>query len=217
MTEQRTPEGELPDRQGSEKQRPQDQRPQDQRPRPRDSRPAPRHRRGRVGTAVTAGVLVLSLAGWGWFASEQARAGWWETGHHLAEQPDEQGWASIDTLRLRLAAVETVREIGGEQPPTGFEFLAVTLEVDPDETGTLSTCVVEARDEQGRLFLAGREVPREDPYVSSLTCGTADPEEDSVPTDQSVLVLVPVDAEVSSVRVTSRDFPPARFLELPLP
>lgn len=73
------------------------------------------------------------------------------------------------------------------------------------------------RDTQGRLFLAGREVPYADPYDSSLTCGTADPQEDPVPPSQSVLVLVPADAELVSVRVDAREFPPARFIEFPLP
>lgn len=194
-------------------------------------------RHTRVAAMVAALALAGSLAGWGWFASEQARAGWWTFGQHVAITPDDQGWAHVDTLSVRLTGAEAVSSIGEEQAPAGFEFLALDLQVetqppaevetdadadsgaaaDADAPRPLSTCEVQVRDEQGRLFLAGEEVPYEDPYVSSLTCGTSDPDEDPVPTDQSLLVLVPVGAELVSVRVDAMEFPPARFLELPLP
>ena len=202
-------------------------------------------RHTRVAAVVTALALAVSLAGWGWFASEQARAGWWTFGQHVAITPDDQGWAHVDTLSVRLTGAEAVASIGEEQAPAGFEFLALDLQVetqppaeaetdadsgaesdaeadanadaDADAPRRLSTCEVQVRDEQGRLFLAGEEVPYEDPYVSSLTCGTSDPDEDPVPRNQSLLVLVPVEAELVSVRVDAMEFPPARFLELPLP
>lgn len=176
---------------------------------------APR-RRGLLGTAVAAAVLVLALAGWGWFATEQARAGWWTFGAHIAVGPDSQGWAGTDTLSLRLAAVETVAEVDEEQPPAGFTYLTLELEVDAATPTELTRCEVQVLDQQGRLFLAGQEVPGADPYVSSLTCGSSDPE-DPVEARQSMLVLVPSDAELVSVRVGALEFPPARFIELPLP
>lgn len=174
-------------------------------------------RRGRAASVVAAGALVLSLGGWGWFASEQAREAWWAFGQHVAVGPDDEGWASLETVSVRLAGVDTVPVVDEEEPPAGFEFLAVELLVEPSTPTELSSCEVQVRDDQGRLFLAGEAVPRGEDYASSLTCGTSDPAEDPVPTRQSVLVLVPVDAELVSVRVDAREFPPARFLELPLP
>lgn len=173
-------------------------------------------RHGRLGAAVAAAVLVLALAGWGWFATEQARAGWWTFGEHVAVGPEGQGWASTDALSLRLAGVETVPEVDEERPPAGFTYLAVELQVDATTPTELTRCTVQVLDRQGRLFRAGQEVPGADPYASSLTCGSSDPE-DPVPTRQSLLVLVPADAELVSVRVGALEFPPARFIELPLP
>ncbi|WP_109472479.1 hypothetical protein [Ornithinimicrobium cavernae] len=174
-------------------------------------------RPARRGTTVVAVIaLLLSLAGWGWFATEAARTGWWTFGEHVAVGPEEQGWASIDTLSVRLTSAG--RAVGlEEEPPAGYVFLALDLQVESTETELFRMCDVEVRDAQGRLFRAGREVPSTDPYESSLTCGTSDPEEDPVPTTASMLVLVPVDAELTSLRVVSREFPPARFIELPLP
>lgn len=174
-------------------------------------------RRGRATSAVAAVALVLSLAGWGWFATEQARAGWWAFGQHVAVEPDSEGWASLDGVSVRLSGVSTLPVVDEEEPPAGFEFLAVDLIVEPSTPSELSSCEVQVRDEHGRLFLAGEAVPRADGYESSLTCGTSDPDEDPVPTDQSVLVLVPADVELRSVRVDAREFSPARFIELPLP
>lgn len=174
-------------------------------------------RRSRVATAVAVVGLVGSLAGWGWFATEQARDGWWALGQHEAVEPDAEGWASIDTLSVRLTGVDTATELDEEQPPEGYHYLLLDFEVEAPEASETGSCEVQVRDTQGRLFLAGQEVPRADPYVSSLRCGTSDPAEDPVPTDQSVVVLVPVDATPESVRVDAREFPPATFIALPLP
>lgn len=173
--------------------------------------------RSRFWTVFCAVVLVGSLAAWGWFASGQARDGWWALGQHVAEGPDDQGVATLDTLGVRLVGVEEVAEVDEERPPAGLRYLAVDLSVTAPEASDLTSCEVVLRDDRGRLFEAGVEVPREDPYVTSLTCGTTDPTEEPVPQDQSLLVLVPEDAELDSVRVLARDFPPASFLELPLP
>lgn len=173
----------------------------------------PSGRRTRVVAAV---VLVLSLAGWGWFASEDARAGWWAFGTHVAVVPDDQGWASIDTVRVRLAGAKTVPDIDGDRAPAGLAYLVLDLEVDAGSNEQLSTCDVTVRDRQGRLFLAGEQVPGGDPYTSWLQCGSADVEEDPVPAEQSMVVLVPVGADLTSVRVTATAFPPAQFIELPL-
>lgn len=186
-----------------------------------------RRRRGTVATIALAVGLLVSLAGWGWFASEQAREGWWALGQHVAVGPDERGWAG-DTVGIRLAGVATVPEVEEERPPAGFTYLELDFEVAPagpaeQEAGQdapllqLTTCEVQVRDEAGRLFQAGREVPSADPYESSLRCGTSDPAEDPVPTRQSLLVLLPVDAEPVSVRVDAHQFPAATFIELPLP
>lgn len=176
-----------------------------------------RRGRTRVATAVAAGGLVLSLAGWGWFATEQARAGWWTFGQHVALEPDDRGWAGTHPVRVRMAGVERTPAVDDVQPPAGFHYLALDLEVETDDSAPASTCEVQVRDDQGRLFLAGREVPGGEPYVSWLTCGTSDPEADPVPARQSLLVLVPTDAELVSLRVDARELPPARFIELPLP
>ena len=161
--------------------------------------------------------LVISLAGWGWFASGNAREGWWAFGQHVAIEPDAQGWATVETVRVRLTGAETATEIDGEAPPAGFTYLELDFAVESTETEAWRTCTVQVRDAEGRLFESGREVPRSDPYLTELTCGTDDPDEDPVPTAQSVLVLVPVDAEPVSVRVDSREFPDATFVEIPLP
>lgn len=178
---------------------------------------APPGRRRRLTPVVAAGALVLSLAGWGWFASENARAGWWAFGMHVAVAPDSQGWASIDTVRVRLAGAETLPDIDGDPPPAGFAYLALDLEVEAGRSEQLSTCDVAVSDQEGRLFLAGHQVPGGDPYTSTLWCGTTDPEEDPVPPRQSMLVLVPVDADLTAVRLAATGFPPAEFIELPLP
>lgn len=175
------------------------------------------HGRNRVASTVAVLGLAISLAGWGWFASDNARTGWWTYGQHVAAEVDEQGWASVDTLSVRLSRTATVTAIEESIPPPGFAYLVVDLEVASEETEQARSCDVEVLDTEGRLFLAGREVPNGDPYTSSLMCGTSDPAEDPVPTDQSLLVLVPEGAEISSVRVSASDFPPATFIELPLP
>lgn len=179
--------------------------------------PDPYRRRGRVASTTAVLALVLSLAGWGWFASENARELWWPAGQHVAVEPDEAGWATVDTVSVRLTDAQRVSAVDGNQPPGGFEYLAVDFEVVATDTESYRSCEVEVRDAQDRLFLAGREVPNGDPYSSSLTCGTSDPADDPVPENQSVLVLVPVDAELESVRVVSREFPPATFVDFPLP
>lgn len=173
--------------------------------------------RSRFWVAVCTLALIASLVGWGWFASGQARDGWWALGQHVAVGPDDQGVATLESLGVRLLGVEEVAEVDEEQPPAGLRYLAVELSVSAEEASELRSCDVLLRDESGRLFEAGAQVPREDPYVTSLTCGTSDPAEEPVPQDQSLLVLVPEDAELDSVRVVALDFPPARFLELPLP
>lgn len=181
-----------------------------------------------VRTVIALSALVLSLGGWGWLASEQGREGWWAFGQHAAVTPGDQGWADLGTLSVRVAGSETLLEVDEVQPPAGFTFLALDLEVRAEEAGEeaaeetaeeaseLSSCEVQVRDSRGRLFLAGQEVPRDDAYVTSLTCGTSDPQEEPVPATQSLLVLVPLEAELISVRVDAREFPPARFIELPL-
>ncbi len=175
--------------------------------------------RSRVTTVVAAVALVLGLGAWGWFATEDARDGWWALGEHVAITPDDDGWVEVAPVRLRLVGAEAdVRTGPGTAPPAGFSYLELTFEVTSEETEAYRSCEVEVLDEQGRLFLAGREVPGlGDDYVSELMCGTSDPEDDPVPSTQATLVLVPDDAVPVSVRVDSRDFPPASFVELPLP
>jgi len=183
-----------------------------------ESSTATRRRPGPIATTIAAGVLVLSLGWWGWFATEQARAGWWDVGQHVGIGPDARGWAQVDNLGVgvRLQGVEALAVVDEEQPPAGFAYLALDLEVVADGAPQSRSCTVQVRDARGRLFEAGREVPYADPYVSLLECGSSDPEE-PVPAEQSMLVLVPVDAELVSVRVDAIDFPPARFIELPVP
>lgn len=173
--------------------------------------------RGRVASTTAVLALVLSLAGWGWFASENARTGWWEFGQHVAVEPDQEGWANVDTVSVRLVEADRGATVPDSAPPAGFEYLALDFEVEATEIESYRSCSVEVRDVQGRQFLAGREVPNGDPYSSELMCGTSDPTEDPVPGDQSVLVLVPLGAELDSVRVDSREFPAATFVELRLP
>ncbi|GAB2603931.1 hypothetical protein [Pseudactinotalea suaedae] len=172
--------------------------------------------RRRVASTAAVLALVGSLAGWGWFASENAREGWWEFGRHVAVEPGDDGWADVDTLSVRLTAADTATTIDGVEPPAGFEYLVLAFDVEATEVELYRSCTVEVLDTQGREFLAGREVPNGDPYTSELMCGTSDPEEDPVPGAQSVLVLVPTGAEPVSVRIDSREFPPATFVELPL-
>lgn len=176
-----------------------------------------RQRGARVASTTAVVGLVVSLAGWGWFASENAREGWWAFGQHVAVEPDSQGWATVDTVSVRLTGVTEASEIDGEAPPSGFEYLVLDFDVVATETEESRTCTVEVLDSRHRLFISGSEVPSADPFVSELLCGTSDPAEDPVPEAQSTLVLVPVDAEPVSVRVDSREFPPATFVELELP
>lgn len=175
--------------------------------------------RSRVGTAAAVIGLLLGLAVWGFFATEDARESWWELGEHVAVTPDEAGWASVDTLQVRLASVDPeVRVEPGYEAPAGFRYLELTFEVSSSEIEQSRSCTVEVLDGEGRLFLAGREVPGlGDGYVSELSCGTSDPAENRVPASQAMLVLLPDDAEPVAVRVDSREFPPATFVELPLP
>lgn len=180
---------------------------------PRRDRP-----RSRRTTAIAVVGLILALAVWGWFATANAREGWWAMGDHIALTPDEQGWAGTGPVQLRLAESTDDVTVDDGSPPAGFRYLEIVLEVDSTETESTMSCDVQVLDADGRLFLAGREVPGlgED-YVSSLTCGTSDPAEYPVEPVQAMLVLLPEDAEPVSVRVSSTGFPPARFVELPLP
>ncbi|MCK0112094.1 hypothetical protein MWU75_08095 [Ornithinimicrobium sp. F0845] len=174
-------------------------------------------RRGRVATIVAATGLVVSFAGWGWFVSEQGREGWWSLGQHVAITPDDQGRAVVDSLSVRLTGAATVSEVEEEPAPAGFSYLVLDFEVSAEDSTEASTCDVQVRDDRGRLFQAGQEVPYADPYLPWLTCGSADHTEDPVPSHQSMLVLVPDDTGLVSVRVDAREFPPATFIELPLP
>lgn len=186
---------------------------------PTSARTTPeRQRPGPIATTLALGALVLSLGWWGWFVTEQARSGWWEVGQHVAIGPNARGWAQVDDLGVgvRLRGVEPLTVVDEEQPPAGFAYLALDLEVVADGPPLSRSCTVQVRDTRGRLFEAGREVPYADPYVSLLECGSADAD-DPVPAEQSMLVLVPADVEPVSVRVDAMDFPPARFIELPVP
>lgn len=175
-----------------------------------------REPRRRIASTVSILALVVSLAGWGWLATTNARDGWWSLGQHVAVEPADDGWASVDTLSVRLTGTEVVDSVDDTEPPAGFRFLVLDLEVRSTEIENSRSCTIEVMDNEGRLFLAGQEVPYADPYVSDLICGTSDPGEDPVPGDQSTLVLVPADAELVSVRISSAEFPAATFVELPL-
>ena len=184
---------------------------------PRSGLTHERDPRRRIASTVSVLGLVISLAGWGWLATTNARDGWWALGQHVAVEPADDGWATVDTLSVRLTGTEMVDSVDDTEPPAGFRFLVLDLEVSSTETEMSRSCTIEVMDTEGRLFLAGREVPYADPYVPDLTCGTSDPREDPVPEDQSTLVLVPTDAELVSVRIGSREFPAATFIELSLP
>lgn len=180
---------------------------------PRHDRP-----RSRRTTAIAVVGLIVSLLVWGWFATANAREGWWAMGDHVALTPDDEGWAGAGPVELRLTESTDDVTVADGSPPAGFRYLELVLEVDSTEEESSLSCDVEVLAADGRLFLAGREVPGlgED-YVSSLTCGTSDPAEYPVEPRQAMLVLLPEDAEPVSVRVSSSAFPPARFVELPLP
>lgn len=174
--------------------------------------------RSRRTTAIAVVGLVVSLVVWGWFASANARDGWWANGDHIAITPDAEGWVSAAPVSLRLDEVNPDVTVEDGTAPDGFSYLELVLSVDSTEQESWLSCPVQVLAADGRLFLAGREVPGlGDDYVSELMCGTSDPVEEPVPGSQSMLVLLPDGAEPVSVRVGSSTFPPAEFVELPVP
>lgn len=170
--------------------------------------------RPRRATAWGVAAVVLALA-WAWTVSENAREHWWDGGEHVALTPSEDSWAAAGPVRVHLLGAEAV-DVPGESPPDGFGYYEIVLAVTVDDV-TSRSCEVEVATADGRLFLAGEEVPDgDDAYVSSLTCGTSDPSEEPVPSSESLLVLLPEDAEPVAVRVDAPDFPAASFVEFRL-
>jgi len=172
--------------------------------------------RSRRSTAVAAVGLGVSLVVWGWFATANARDGWWAMGDHVAISPDADGWAASAPVTVRLDEVTPDASVADGSAPAGFSYLELVFDVGSTEKESTVSCTVEVLAADGRLFLAGREVPGlGDEYVSELACGTSDPVEYPVPERQAMLVLLPDGAEPVSVRVDSPAFPPAEFIELP--
>lgn len=171
--------------------------------------PAPRPSR-RILWAI---ALLVAAFGWGWLASADLRETWWaaQPAHVLA--PDAGGFVTGGPVSVRLVAVDDEPSVD-ERAPRGYAYLAVTLAVTVSDEGS-RTCTVELIDADGRRFEAGAQVPSGEPWTSSLRCGVSESYPELPPT-QTMLVLLPQEAQPQAIRVLHNDLPSASVIEFPL-
>lgn len=191
-------------------------------PRPDEiwQRPAPptapprRVSRGRVLQVV---ALVIGLVGTAWVSTDHLRTVWPGA---APREPVAVGSAGEATLAGIVVSLVEAIDLGATpslpgsdwQPPDGFHAWRVVLETSSTNADVF-TCDVAIVDDRGRQFLANHFVDSfVDGYVWSYTCGEVEPE-DEVGPQQAMLVLVPADAEVRTVRIWSTSLNPD-FIEL---
>jgi len=165
-------------------------------------------------------ALVVGLVSTAWFSTEYLRESWLQLQPHEAVTVGADGFAAHDGLQVRL--VEAT-DLGGDPglpgsdwaPPAGFHAWRVVLETVSTNADLTSSCDVVLVDAEGRQFQATQFVENfADGYEYSYTCSPLPPDTDLGP-EQAVLALVPADAEIRTVEVTSRDLWPV-FLQLPI-
>lgn len=176
---------------------------------------APRRRRAALVAQVAA--LVLGLAGTAWFSTEYLREVWPGAGMHVPVPVSEAGTATFAGITVSLVeatdlgATPSLPE-SDWQPPAGFHAWRVVLETSSTNEDVAS-CEVALIDDRGRQFEANDFV---DSFVEGYEwlydCGVIEPEDEIGP-QQAVLVLVPADAEIRTVRIWNTFLLP-EFVEL---
>ncbi|GAB2971543.1 MAG TPA: hypothetical protein VKY71_10850 [Actinotalea caeni] len=176
-------------------------------------------RRVRWSTVLQVVALVLGLVGTAWVSTDYLRTQW-----PLAWPRDPVPVSADGTATLAGVTVSLVeaRDLGDSpslpgtdwQPPAGFHAWRVVLATSSTNEDLVS-CDVALVDDRDRYFYANTFVDSfVEGYEWSFTCGAADPGSD-VPPEQALLVLVPADAEIRSVRIWNTFLNPD-VIELPV-
>lgn len=165
-------------------------------------------------------ALVIGLLATAWFSTEYLRESWLQLQPHEAVTVGADGFAAHEGLQVRLVEATDLGADPGLPgsdwaPPAGFHAWRVVLETVSTNADLTSSCDVVLVDAEGRQFQATEFVENfADGYEYSYTCSPLPPDTDLGP-EQAVLALVPADAEIRTVEVTSRDLWPV-FLQLPI-
>lgn len=169
------------------------------------------------GTRVLAALLVVVGLLAAWQTSHEARNGWWPGQPHQAVGPGGDGVARAGGLGVELEQVAALDSVPTwEEDVTalpGHRFWHVQLRVDATNS-EVNNCEVGIEDSQGRIYLAGANVPPGvEGYAPYPDCS---PTENGEPTVQEFIVTTPADSEPHYVRLeSSLDLNP-RFLRLPV-
>lgn len=158
-------------------------------------------------------AMVLALAALAWPLSEPAREMWWTRAAHVAVEPDDAGWASIDGHQLRMSAFDEVRDLpDDDEMPEGLTAwrAELTAEVTGADDDAQLPCDVELADTEGNTYSAGSAyLPSFDDETLTVNCGGGE-EPGGI-----VYFLLPADAEPDHLALTVSDYLPD-FWRLPV-
>lgn len=176
-------------------------------------------RRARIARVVQVVALVIGLVGTAWLSTDYFREVWPGLAPRNPVPVSADGTATLAGITVSL--VEAT-DLGGSpslpesdwQPPAGFHAWRVVLETESTNPDVLS-CEVALVDSQGREFRANYFVDSfVEGYEWTYTCGIIEPEDEIGP-QQAMLVLVPADADVRTVRIWNVNLNPD-FIEFEL-
>lgn len=169
--------------------------------------PSPAARKDRRMQLIWVAALVLGLVGTGWISSEYFRDVWSQSSPREVVPVAADGSATLAGITVTLVEATDLGatpSLPGSDwtPPAGLHAWRVVLETSSTNED-LTTCDVAIVDARGRQFWANYFVDSfVEGYQWTYRCGVLQPEDDIGP-QQALLVLVPADAEVRTVRIWS--------------
>lgn len=159
----------------------------------------------RPARVVQAVALVVGLLGTAWLSTDYFREQWPSSAPRDPASVSEQGSATLAGITVSLVEATDLGDSpslpGSDwEPPAGFHAWRVVLETESTNPD-LSSCDVAIVDDRGREFRANYFVDSfVEGYEWNYTCGIIEPEDEIGP-QQALLVLVPADADVRTVRI----------------